>query len=223
MRKVPAIFGIILLPASIIMLVASTMNYTVTFSDWTIDSNPVTASSPNSWNVTRYFYAGDLIRLEITPAKTWSDNLQPPDPDIPDPYQPVFVNITDPSGLDSEMLCYFIMVSKDAPLYLYNVTVTETHGLDYIHLEVGLGGTNPSIVATALQSGNYTAYIEGAFVTDPPFEMKFLKGQKVSYQKYPSGYLFYPSIILLCVSFPLLYIGFGKSKKRYNRWKKVQK
>lgn len=208
MKKTLATVGIILLPTSIIMLIASTMNYTITYSDWTTDPAPLEVS--NSWNITRYFSTGDLMRLEITPAKTWSDDLQPPDQDIPNPYQPVFVNITDPLGRESEMLCYFIMVTEDAPLYLYNITVTETNGLNYIHFEVGLGGKNPSIVATTLLSGNYTAYISGAIVPDPPFRMKFLKGEKVSYQKYPAGYLFYPSIILLFASFPMLFFGFKK-------------
>jgi len=219
MKKTPAAVGITLLLASIIMFIASTMNYTITYSDWTIDHEPLEVS--NSWNITRYFSAGDLIRLEITPAKTWSDNLQPPEQDIPNPYQPVFVNITDPFGRESEILCYFIMVTADAPLYLYNITVTETHGLDYIHFEVGLGGKDPSIVATALLNGNYTAYISGAIVPDPPFRMRFLKGEKVSYQKYPAGYLLYPSIILFFTSFPLLFLGFKKNK--YKRKKKSLK
>lgn len=212
MKKTLAALGIILLLASIIMLISSLSNYTVTYSDWTIDKEPLEVS--NSRNITRHFFAGDLIRLEITAAKTWSDNLQPPEDDIPNPYQPIFVNITDPLGHESEMLCYFIMIDEKVPLYLYNVTVTETHGLDYIHLEVGIGGKEPSIVATALLKGNYTAYISGSFILDPPYKMKFSKGVKVSYQKYPAGYLCYPSIILLFASFPLIFFGFKEQYKR---------
>jgi hypothetical protein len=203
-REAMFLTGAFLMFLGVVMFAVSNFSYPVKYSDWTVDSNPVIVNAPNSWNITRYFLEGDLMRLEITPALTWSKNLQPEEEDIPAPYQPVFVNITDPNGEQSEILCYFILTDPKAALYLYKIDVTEAHGLEYIHYEVGIGGKNPSIVATALKSGNYTAYISGGLVSDPPFEMKFYIGVKASYLKYPFNYLLFPAVIIFLSGFILL-------------------
>lgn len=216
MRKLPAAMGIVLLIAGVITCILSNLNYTVTYSDWSKDTNPVEVS--NSWNISRNFSEGDLIKLEITPPMDWGEYTEPPTSDIPFYYKPVFINITDPLQNETEILCYFVKIQENTPLVLYNVTVTETHGLSNVHYEIGLYGKNPGIVATTTLNGNYTAYIAGGLPGgSEPFRMRFLKGEKVSYQKYPYGELFYPSIATLFASAFLLYLGFRRPKKVYKR------
>lgn len=216
MRKLQVATGIVLLTAGVILCIVSNLNYTVTYSDWSKDTNPVEVS--NSWNISRNFSAGDLIKLEIIPPQDWGEYTEPPTSDIPYYYKPVFVNITDPLYNETEILCYFAKIQENAPLFLYKIEVTETHGLLNVHYEIGLYGKNPGIVATTLLSGNYTAYIAGGLPGgSEPFRMTFSKGEKISYQKYPYGELLYPSIATLFASAVLLYLGFRSPKKDYKR------
>ena len=216
MRKVQAATGIVLLIAGVILCIISNLNYTVTYSDWSKDTNPLEVS--NSWNISRNFSEGDLIKLEIVPPMDWGEYTEPPAPDIPFFYKPVFVNITDPLYNETEILCYFVRIQENAPLVLYNITVTETHGLSNVHYEIGLYGKDPGIVATTILSGNYTAYIAGGLPGgSEPFRMRLLKGEKISYQKYPYEELLYPSILTLFASVVLLYLGFRRPKKVYKR------
>jgi hypothetical protein len=105
-----------------------------------------------------------------------------------------------------------MLVNEKAALVLYNITVTESHGMELIHFDPPLYGEKPGIVAKATETGNYTARIVAIMGGgSPPFTMRITKGivvtEWVSY-----SYLLYPSIGLFVASAVLVIYGFREKK-----------
>jgi len=215
MKKLPAALGIILLFTSVVMMIGSNISYGGSYFDWNSDPSPVEVSAYP--NISRALEQNNWFKVAITPAQDWNDHLQPADSSVPAPYQPVFVNITDPNGEETEILVDFMLVNEKAALVLYNITVTESHGMELIHFDPPLYGEKPGIVAKATETGNYTARIVAIMGGgSPPFTMRITKGivvtEWVSY-----GYLLYPSIGLFVASAVIVIYGFREKKTSHRR------
>jgi hypothetical protein len=141
------------------------------------------AAANNSWSVSRTLNQGDFFKLEIYPALDWNQSLEQPGL-----YNAQFevraVNITDPSGEQTEFECAFLQLSSNTskPLVFYDIAGTgpnetiEKHGIDNVTFEVPCGSNTPGIVARALSSGNYTANITSEGGGSPPFNMTISRG-----------------------------------------------
>jgi hypothetical protein len=216
MRKLPAALGIILLLTSFVMMIGSNISYGGYYFEWEgTDPNPVEVGA--AWNISHAFEQGDWFKLEVAASQDWADHLQPSDAAVPVPYQPVFVNITSPTGGETEVYCDYAQISAKAALILYNITVTEANGLTSVHFDPPLYGVKPGIVARTLSSGNYTARITAiAGGGSAPFTMRMTKGA-VLHEYVTYSYLLYPSIVVLIVSVVLMVYGFRKSKPAAHR------
>jgi len=217
MRPAWAALGIILLMVSIFVVVGASLGYQKTEVNWDKDPTPVEAL--NSFNITRFLNQSDFFKLEIYPSLDWSHYVEPPGV-YAVPFKASFVNITDPSGAQTEFECDFLMLSSDAnkALVFYNVTGTgpnetiQAHGIGDVRFEIPYGSTRPGIVAQALSSGNYTGtvtWIEGG--GSPCNSMKLTQGfivtSKADYNNlYPVG------LGVFAVSAVLLVYGFRKPK-----------
>jgi len=215
MKKLPAALGIILLFTSFVMMIGSNIGYGGSYFDW--DSDPSPAEVAAYPNISRALEKDDWFKVGIYPAQDWNDNLQPADSSVPAPYQPVFVNITDPNGEETEILCDFMLVSESSALVLYNITVTESHGMALIHFDPPIYQTKPGIVAKAMETGNYTARIVAIMGGgSPPFTMRITKGIVVTeWTSY--AYLLYPGIGLFVASAVLIIYGFREKKTSHRR------
>lgn len=214
MKKGPAALGIVLLILSVVLLVAGGMSYEATYLDFTLD--PEIVESTNSRNVSRVFAKGDWIKLTITSSLEWEDNLEPAAEDIPYPYKPVFVNITDPVGNESEILCDFVLLRRGSPLFLYNITVREVGGLRNIIYDIGLPSDRSGIVANTLTDGSYTARVTWLFGGgQAPFSMRFVKGARIT-ESSSNSYFLYAGLPTFIASVVLIIYGFrlGKSVRR---------
>jgi len=210
MKKGPAALGIILILLSAFLMIASNITYGGTYYNWESDSNVVELS--NSWNISRILNNEEWFRLEIVTPQDWNDQLQPSEADVPYPYKPVFINITSPDGKESEIYSEFILVNTQAPLVLYNITVTETHGITGLHFEPPLYGSKGGIVAKTLSAGNFTARVVAVLGGGgPPFTLRLRTGALVT-EKVSYFYLLYPGIALLVGSVTLTIYGFRKKK-----------
>jgi hypothetical protein len=210
MKKGLAAFGIILIFLSAFLIIASNINYGGTYYEWESDSSVVELG--NSWNISRILNEEEWFRLEIVTPQDWNDQLQPSEPNIPYPYKPVFINITSPDGQESEIYCDFILVNTQAPLVLYNITVTETHGITGVHFEPPLYGSKSGVVAKTLLAGNYTARVVAVLGGGgPPFTLRLRTGALVT-EKVSYFYLLYPGIALFIGSVALTIYGFRKRK-----------
>jgi hypothetical protein len=159
-------------------------NSTKTEQIWNFEPNESNAvAANNSWNVSRTLNQGDFFKLEIYPALDWNQSLEKPGL-----YNAQFevrtVNITDPSGNQTEFKCAFLQLSSNTsePLVFYDIAGTgpnetiEAHGIDNVRFEVPCGNNTPGIVARALSSGNYTANINSEGGGSPPFNMAISRG-----------------------------------------------
>lgn len=214
MKKPAAAFGIVLLMLSIVLLAASGISSEATYLDFTADLGIV--ETADSWNISRVFAKGDWTKLEITSSLEWEDNLEPAVEDIPYAYKSVWVNITDPAGNESWIECYFVLLSRGAALFLYNLTVLEDGGLRNIIYDIGLPSDRPGIVANTLMDGNYTARVTWMFGGGTaPFSMRFVKGARIT--EYSSNsYFLYAGLPTFVASVILIIYGFrlGKSVGR---------
>lgn len=215
MKKVPAALGIVLLMLSAVLMVAGSVSNEATYLDFTLDAEVV--ESVNSWNVSRVFAKGDWIKLTVSSSPEWADWMEPAGEDIPYDYKPVWVNITDPTGEESWIECYFVELSSGASLFLYNLTVLEVSGgLRNIIYDIGLPYDNSGIVANTLMDGNYTARVTWMFGGGTePFEMKFVKGTRIT-ESSSNPYFLYAGLPTFIVSVVLIIYGFrlGKSMRR---------
>jgi len=204
------------------MIPSSNIHYQKTDIDWN-DSN--SATKENSWNVTRFFTKGDLIKVEITPAIDWSNQFDAPTPEVPYPSKGVFVNITDPLGQMTEYFCTFVQQQANShTLFLYDLEITESHGL--------LVGSNSSIpkkygiTGEVMTSGNHTAWVWAVLPggkQSAPSAIIFLKGKRTTSVEYPYSYFVYVGIAAIPLGTTLMIYGFKKRKKvRYGE-EKVKK
>jgi len=210
MKKLPAALGIILLFTSFAMMIVSNISYGGSYFDW--DSDPSPAEVAAYPNVSRALEKDDWFKVGISPAQDWNEHLQPSDASVPAPYQPVFVNITDPEGQETEIYCDFMLVSQEAALVLYNITVTEFHNMVGVHFDPPIYQTKPGIVAKATKTGNYTARIVAIMGGgSPPFAMTITKAMVVT-EWISYAYLLYPGIALFVASAVLVVYGFRNKK-----------
>jgi hypothetical protein len=208
----------ILLFTSIVMMIGSNVSYGGSYFDWNSDPSPAEVSAYP--NISRALERNDWFKVRIDPSQDWNDHLQPADSSVPAPYQPVFVNITDPNGEETEILVDFMLVNEKSALVLYNITVTESHGMSLIHFDPPLYGTTPGIVAKATETGNYTARIVAIMGGgSPPFTMVITKGKVVN-EWVSYAYLLYPSIGLFLASAILVIYGFRE--KKTGHWRRPE-
>jgi len=204
LRKLPFVLGLIFLFTGIVFVAYSNIHYNKFEIVW---GKPEVKE--DSWNITRYFMEGDLMKVEIVPASDWAEHLQPSDWAVPYPYKPVYVNITDPFGNETEFYCEFVKSTEEPILYFYNVTVTESHGL-LVGADVSLG--NLGIIGMAMSDGNYTARITGLVGGGSPPIMRFFKGEKVTRIEYPYSNIIYLGIVGILLGVVLTIYGFKKKK-----------
>jgi hypothetical protein len=208
MKKGPAALGIILILLSAFLMIASNITYGGTYYEWESDSSVVELS--NSWNISRILNDEEWFRLEIVTPQDWNSLLQPAEADVPYPYKPFFVNITSPDGKESEIYCEFIMLDTQAPLVIYNITATETHGITGVHFEPPLYGSKGGIVAKTLVEGNFTARVTAVLGGGgPPFTIRLRTGELLT-EKVNYFYLLYPGMALFVGSLVLTIYGFRK-------------
>lgn len=203
--------GIIITPCSNIPSQKSEINWTDV------------ESIQDSWNISHTFNEGDLIKVEVYPAIDWADNLLAADPSVPYPNRPVWVNITDPFGNETEFFCDFATPTGSFPLYLYNVTITESNGLlvgANASLEEEMRG-NPRIMGKAASAGKYTARVMGTI--SPPSALIFQIGEITTWTEYPYSNLLYVGIIVILAGAVLLFYGFKKTKKKSHSKKRKKK
>jgi hypothetical protein len=219
-KKLPGAVGIILFLSSIIILLVSNIHGLNPYLDFKKEPNPVTVSI--SWNISRTFTRKNWIKLEITPPMDWQDYTEPPTETIPFHCKSVFVNITDPTGNETEMLCDFVVLQRDYPMYLYNITVTESHGLSDITY-IGMP-EKPGIIAKTMLDGNYTAYISGGMPGgSAPFEMRFIKGTIIVPPMYPYYNFRYLGVAVLVTSVILLVYSIKERRILHGRKKIAEK
>lgn len=209
MRRLHAVLGLILLFVGIVIIPYSNMPYNETKIEWETQE-----TKTDSWNITRFFMEGDLIEVLIAPAEDWGTYLDAPTQDIPYPVKPVFVNITDPLGNETEFYCEYVKPSESSPtLYLYDVTLTESHGL-LVGENVSLGEVG--IIGMVMTTGNHTATITGiygGYTQSSPPTMGFRKGCKITQIKYPYSNFIYLGIATILSGVVLMIYGFRKRKK----------
>lgn len=215
MKRGPAALGIVLLMLSVVLVAAGSVSYEATYLDFTLDPDEVESS--NSWNVSRIFAKGDWIKLEITSSPEWGDNMEPATEDIPYPNKPVFANITDPAGEESMIMCDFIRLSSESPLFLYNITVmVESGGLRNIIYDIGIPSDSSGIVANTLMDGIYTARVTWLFGGgQAPFSMRLVKGARMI-ESSSKPYFLYAGLPVFVASVVFIIYGFrlGKSVRR---------
>jgi len=213
MKAIWAALGIILLMSSIFIIVGGSLGFEKTDVSWKKDPNPTEVI--NSWNASRILNESDFFKVEIHPVADWNEFLEPAGGPYSMPYKATFVNITDPFGSETELLCDFLMLSDDPQkaLVFYNVSGTgehgkvETHGIEKVRFEIPYGNNTPGIVAQALSSGNYTATVTFLVGGGSAPNMKFTRGvlvvTKADYHDfYPVGVgVFMASVVLLVYGF----------------------
>jgi len=205
--------GLALLSASIIATLSSNLSYQKSEVKWT-EPNPTT--SYDSWNVSRYFEEGDLIKASVSPASDWvEDPFLSPDPLTPYPYKVVWVNITNPFGSESEFYCEFVKPSGSNVLFLYNVTVTESNGL-LVGANASLEGEG-GIVGKTMSAGEYTASILAPMLYSPPVAFTFSKGERITWIEWPYSNFLYMGVAIAFLGAILLFYGFKKPKKKLRK------
>lgn len=181
------------------------------------------AAKEEAWTISNTFNEGDLIRVGVYPALDWGDKLFPAENwpgGVPYPNRPVWVNVTDPLGAETEFFCDYAAPFGTSTLYLYNVTITENNGL-LVGADASLEGemrARPRVMGKAASTGEYTAYVFG--VPSPASSLILQTGEKLEWIDYPYSNLIYLGIALILVSVVLLFFGFKKPKRKSRVQKK---
>lgn len=186
MKKATVIYiiCIILILLGAIAIPCSTIHYL----NYDLEEDPTADPKieKNSFTVSYNFIAGDYFKLEVTPAADWIEGLDY----IPKygKFKSVLVNITSPSGLESEI--ELIFKPRGAILYLYDVNPTTINGL--VMDEEELPFTPTGVEGQVLENGTYTAEVTLVYLSNtPPAAMAFYKMKLVSTTEYPYIYLLY--------------------------------
>ncbi len=232
MRPVWAALGIILLLLSVFFVVLASTSHESTDVNWGASTStgiPNSWSAYSQWNVTSGFLnQGDFFKLEIYAASDWSQAMEPIGA-YAVPSKGSFVNITDPSGNQTELECDFLLFSSSSTssssnaLVLYNITGTgpnetvQAHGIGTVRFEIPYGNNRPGIVAQALSNGTYTGtvtWLEGG--GSPPFNMTISRGI-IETTNVDLRYLYPVGIGVFTVSVGSMVYGFRDSKKTVPR------
>lgn len=223
MKPVWAALGIILLMVSFVFIALASTSHVSTDIVWGASASD-SWSAYNSWNVTSGFlHEGDWFKLEIYAASDWTQGAwgEPAGTDYAVPWKPTFVNITDPSGNQTELECDFLMLSSSSSaLVFYNMSGTgphetiETHGINSTVLfEIPCGNNKPGIVAQALSNGTYTGTVTLLYGGgSAPYNMTISRGTPET-TNVDLRYLYYVGGGMLIVSVGLIVYGFRDSKK----------
>ena len=230
MRSAWAALGIILLLVGVfLVLLASFSSYEKPdVVNWDKDPNPGDAF--NARNVSRVLNQGDFFKVEIYAPSDWTEKMEYTRGAF---YKVSLVNISDPSGAQTELYCEFLfMGSSSKPMLFYNITGTggpnmttvDAHGIDSVRFELPYGNNKPGIVARALSNGTYTANmtaLQGG--GSAPYEMKLSRGVIVTTKLDYTTTLLYPvGVGVFAVGVVLLVYGFGKPKKTVSKGRQTR-
>lgn len=224
MKPVWAALGIILLLTSLFFVIFANLGYQRTDLSWDVAASSGAApnkwTAPNTWNLSADLNQGDYFKVEIYAAQDWTLHLEPIGT-YAVPFKASFVNITSPSGNQTELECDFLMLSSNPnnALVFYNLTGTgsnnkvEAHGIGSVRFEIPYGNNRPGIVAQALSSGTYWAnmtWLEGG--GSAPFNITISRGVSVTTTE--SYTVYYPvGFGIFAVSAVSLVYGFKSPKK----------
>ena len=191
MKRIPLIFGVLLIFASIFAVWASNKQIN--------DTRTVTINyAEDSWKVSAYYDRNQTILFDFVPAKDWSQATDPGSDTIPFPHKFVEVNLTAPNGEYTLFVVTLIWNPEDPdwrykPPSVFNISVIPPiSGITIPELgeEVSPGGETVSAIGgVTTQRGNYTGEIVGMLGPgSPPVWIALRTIEKST--GYPYAYMF---------------------------------
>jgi len=176
----------------------------------------------DKWEITANFEAGDIVKLDFSPAQDWIDYLEPETEDVPLPNKAVYVDVTDPSGNASRFEVIFVTDYSPPQLSLFDINVLNSNGFGGPNSQ-NLTTKEKTIAGEIMHTGQYTAKIVvySPLGGGPPASFIFYKQKVDTFVDWPYSIFLYPGIAVFALGVALFALSFRKKKRRMLRKKSV--
>lgn len=208
MRKWLFAIGLILLFVGVIFASSSYLPHRRLNPDWEIIKTDV-----NVWQISSSLTEGDKVKLVVFWGADWLDFLRPPTLEMPFYHKFVYVNITDPYGVESQFEVTYMATERRDTLYIYNVSLeSPSNGLSEQDIDIS---ERQNIVGKVLYSGPYNATVVGYSPPGggPPSVLTFSREEATFLIEYPFSNLLYPGVVVFA-SGVILSIWSAKTPER---------
>lgn len=219
MRKLLLVTGLVMLFVGIILISSSNLSFEKTEVSW--DTVKVEI---DKWEITWNFEAGDIVKLDFSPAADWMDYLEPATEVVPLPNKAVYIDVADPSGNATRFEAILVTDYSPPQLSLFNISVVSSNGF---------GGSNSQdltlkekmIAGEIMQTGQYTANV---VVYDPapggpPASFIFYKQRVETFVDWPYSEFLYPGIVVFALGVALSALSFRRKKRQMLRKRKASR
>lgn len=176
----------------------------------------------DKWEVAADFEAGDIVKLDFSPALDWIDYLEPPTGDVPLANKAVYVDVADPSGNASRFEVIFVTDYSAPRLSLFDINVIDSNGFGGPNSQ-NLTSKERTIAGEIMQTGQYTAkvVVYSPLGGGPPASFMFYKQRVDTFVDWPYSGFLYPGIAVFSLGVVLFGLSFRKKKRRMLRKKRA--
>jgi len=176
----------------------------------------------DKWEITANFEAGDIVKLDFSPAADWIDYLEPETEDVPLPNKAVYTDVTDPSGNASRFEVIFVTDYSPPQLSLFNIRVLSSNGFGGQNSQ-NLTSKEKTIAGEIMQTGQYTAkvVVYSPLGGGPPASFIFYKQRVDIFIDWPYSGFLYPGIAAFSLGVALFALSIRKKKRRMLHKRKV--
>jgi len=176
----------------------------------------------NSYEVSGTFTAQEIVKLVVEPSANWL--LEPAISDIPVSHVFVYVNITDPGGIQSWYELTFIQ-SQGGPHDVYKIRVLSGNGTS-LRVLADRSSEEKAIVFRVISSGSYdakvTSYLPGQGNPPiPPPSLTLLREETTVTTDYSQAGFLYSGVAAVLLGFFMLVWSARSSKRRRSRNRKT--
>ena len=219
MRKLLLVTGLVMLFVGIILMSSSNLSSQKTEVSW--DRVKV---ETDKWEITTNFEAGDVVKLDFSPAADWIDYLEPATQDVPLANKAVYIDVTGPSGNATRFEVILVTDYSPPQLSLFNISIVNSNGFGG-PISQDLTSKEKMIAGEIMQTGQYTGevVVYSPLGGGPPASFIFYKQRVETFVEWPYAGFLYPGAAVFALGVALFVLSFRRKKRQMLRKKRASR